>query len=113
MKSLKLDHELAQAVVVGEKTSTWRLLDDKDLHVGDEVRLIDKVDPARPETWRVIGTATIETVIEKRLGEINENDMEGHEQFASQDEMVRKYQGYYGNEKCKILTVVDVFTSLP
>jgi len=98
MKSLKLEHALAELVRSGQKTSTWRLFDDKDLSVNDIVRLVDKVDPARPETWKVIGTAHIEQVIEKRLGDITEADMDGHEKFTSSDEMVTTYQSYYGND---------------
>lgn len=96
MKKLKLDHELAELVVKGEKWSTWRLFDDKDLSVNDEVELIDKVDPENPETWRPIGTARITKVIEKRLGDIDEHDMDGHEKFTSRRAMLRTYQTYYG-----------------
>lgn len=98
MKSLKFDHELAEMVARGDMTSTWRVHDDKDLSVNDEVRLIDKVDPARPETWRVFGTARIDRVIEKRLGDITAEDMEGHERFNSTHEMLAQYQKYYGND---------------
>lgn len=96
MKKLKLDHELAQLVLRGEKWSTWRLFDDKDLSVNDRVEFIDKVQPNKPETWRPIGVGTINKVIEKRLGDINDNDMDGHEKFASQEVMLKTYQGYYG-----------------
>lgn len=82
----------------GKKTSTWRLFDDKDLSVNDEVRLIDKVDPSRPETWKVMGMAHINTVIQKRLGDIEPADYEGHERFSSPKEMVETYQKYYGSD---------------
>jgi ribonuclease HI len=98
MKSLKLDHHLAELVLKGDKRSTWRLFDDKDLSVNDEVRLIDKVEPARPETWKVIGKAHINTVIQKRLGDIQPEDYETHEQFGSSHEMLKTYQKYYGND---------------
>ena len=98
MKKLKLDHELAGLVLRGEKTSTWRIFDDKDLSVGDRVVLIDKVDPARPETWKNIGVATIHKVVQKRLGDIEEADFEGHEKFVSPEEMLATYQKYYGSD---------------
>jgi ribonuclease HI len=98
MKALKLDHELAQQVVSGKKTSTWRLFDDKDLSVNDEVRFIDKVDPARPETWQTVGTGRINAVIQKRLRDIEDVDYDGHERFSSLDEMVKTYQKYYGSD---------------
>lgn len=96
MKTLKLDHELAQAVLSGKKTSTWRVNDDKDLHVNDEVTLIDKVDPTDPASWRAIGTAKISNILEKRIGEIQQADMAGHETYESTDALVKTYQGYYG-----------------
>jgi ribonuclease HI len=98
MKSLKLDHELAELVMKGEKTSTWRLFDDKDLSVNDDVKLIDKVDPARPESWKAIGIAHINSVIQKRLGDIEAADFEGHEPFTSKQEMVETYRKYYGSD---------------
>jgi len=98
MKSLKLNHELAGLVLAGEKTSTWRLFDDKDLSVNDEVKLIDKVEPDRPETWKVIGTARINTVVQKRLGDIGPDDYDGHERFESKQRMLEAYQKYYGND---------------
>jgi ribonuclease HI len=98
MKTLKFEHHLAEMVAAGEKTSTWRINDDKNLSVNDEVRLIDKVDPQRPETWRVFGTARIDRVIEKRLGDLTDADKDGHERYASDEEMVAAYKSYYGND---------------
>jgi ribonuclease HI len=96
MKTLKLEHDLAQLVLEGKKYSTWRLYDDKDLSVNDDVRLIDKIDPNKPETWKVIGVARIDTVIQKRLGDIHDSDYDGHEQCASPKDMLEMYRGYYG-----------------
>lgn len=98
MKTLKFEHDLAELVKNGDKTSTWRIHDDKDLSVNDEVRLIDKVDPNKPETWRVFGTARIDRVIEKRLGDIGAEDKIGHEEFASKEEMLAAYRRYYNND---------------
>lgn len=98
MKALKLDHDLAQQVLAGQKSSTWRLFDDKDLSVNDQIRLIDKVDKTRPETWKVIGIARISTVIQKRLGDIEQADYEGHAEYSSKNEMLKAFQGYYGSD---------------
>lgn len=97
MKRLKLDHELAQAVLVGAETSTWRLYDDKDLTVNDLVVMIDKVDPAQPQTWKVIGTARINRIIEKRLGDIEPADYEGHGEYEPPEARLRSYKDYYGD----------------
>lgn len=96
MKTLKFEHQLAQLIAEGKKNTTWRLYDDKNLSVDDQVRIVDKVDPKSPGTWRVIGHATVNEIIEKRLGEVDENDMKGHEAFASKEEMLATYKGYYG-----------------
>lgn len=99
MKKLKLDHDRAQAVVAGRNWSTWRLYDDKDLTVNDTVQLLDKVDPGRPQTWKVIGTARINRIIEKRLGDIGDEDYESGstEPASSVEERLARYRGYYGD----------------
>lgn len=96
MKKLKLDHKIAEQVLKGEQWSTWRLFDDKDLSVNDEVELIDKMQPDNPETWHPIGIATINKVIEKRLGDITTADTEGEATFASPDDLLRTFKQYYG-----------------
>jgi ribonuclease HI len=98
MKTLKLDHELATQVLKGENNSTWRMYDDKDLSVNDEVKLLDKVDPQRPETWKIIGMAQIKEVIQKRLGDISENDYNGHREYKSTQQILDEFKGYYGNQ---------------
>ncbi len=97
MKTLKFEHDFAQMVLRGEKTSTWRLYDDKDLSVDDTVKIIDKVNPESPDSWRVIGQGRINEVVEKRLGDITDDDMRGHERFTNRDEMLQTYKGYYGD----------------
>ncbi len=96
MKKLKLDHELAEMVLRGEKTTTWRLFDDKDLTVNDEVVLVDKVDPERPQTWKVIGTGRINKIVEKRIGDIDDADYEGHEPHELPEARLAAYRRYYG-----------------
>jgi ribonuclease HI len=89
---------LAEAVVKGEKRATWRLYDDKDLSVDDELLLIDKVDPEVPSTWVPVGTATIDQVVQKRLEDITEADMEGHEHYESQEAMLAAFRQHYGDK---------------
>jgi ribonuclease HI len=96
MKTLKLQHDLAALVEQGAEASTWRLYDDKDLSVNDDVRLIDKIDPSNPDTWRVIGIAHINSIVQKRLGDVTADDYEGHEKFADHWQMLKTYQQYYG-----------------
>lgn len=96
MKTLKLDHALAAQIQNGTKTSTWRLYDDKDIRVNDEVELIDKVKPSDPSTWRSIGIAKVDAVLEKRLGDLAESDMEDHAAYPSQDAMLADFRKHYG-----------------
>lgn len=96
MKKLKLDHNLATAIRNGEKTSTWRMYDDKDISVNDVLELIDKVEPNNPESWQPFGVATVDTVIEKRLKDIAEADVVGHGDYASKQAMLEDFQRYYG-----------------
>ena len=42
MKTLKFTKELSQLILQGNKNTTWRLFDDKDLKKGDEVIFIIK-----------------------------------------------------------------------
>jgi ribonuclease HI len=96
MKTLKFDHELAGLILKGEKTSTWRLYDDKDLSVDDAIKVVDKVNPDEPTTWQVIGTAKVTEVTEKKLGSVSDEDMAGHEAFDSKEQMLNTYKTYYG-----------------
>jgi ribonuclease HI len=96
VKTLKFNHEDAQAIADGQKTNTWRLYDDKDLSVDDMVKLIDKVKPDQPASWRIIGEAKITEVVEKKLSKVGSSDMDQHHKFASVDEVLETYRGYYG-----------------
>lgn len=97
MKTLKFDHPQAEAILAGQKTSTWRLYDDKDLSVSDDIKVIDKVVPEQPDSWRIIGQAKVTEVVEKLLGSVTEQDMRAHEHFDSQEQMLEHYRSYYGH----------------
>jgi ribonuclease HI len=96
VKTLKFDHESAQDVLNGKKSSTWRLYDDKDLSVNDNVRIIDKVDPGDTKTWRIVGDAKVQEIIEKKLGDVTDRDMAGHEIYSSKEAMLETYRKRYG-----------------
>ncbi|MFA5178231.1 MAG: ASCH domain-containing protein [Candidatus Paceibacterota bacterium] len=92
MKTLKFRHHLAEEIIAGRKTVTWRLFDDKDLKVGDKVELLYW------ETKEKFADAEIINIREKKLGEIEEKDFEGHEKFESKDKMLETYRKYYGDK---------------
>lgn len=83
---------LVSLVLSGEKTSTWRLFDDKDLQKGDELSLLDK------STGEEFAKATITKVEEKKLGELGDADFVGHEKFESEEKMYETYRSYYGDK---------------
>lgn len=91
-KTLKFKSELAKLILSGQKTSTWRLWDDKDLKAGDTVNFVTK------ETLEHFATVQITEVAEWRLGSLSEEEKFGHERYASEDEMYKIFSGYYGKE---------------
>jgi len=91
MKSLKFRPDLVSKVMSGEKTSTWRLFDDKNLSTDDEFLLINK------ETGEEFAKGKITDVREKKLGELEDADFVGHEGYKDQEDMLNHYKGYYGD----------------
>ena len=92
MKTLKFRHALVREILEGRKTVTWRLFDEKDLKVGDKFTLIDW------ESREEFANAEIMGVQEKKLGEIEDADLEGHEKYESKEEMLRYYRSITENE---------------
>lgn len=92
MKTLKFRDYLVPLVMSGEKDSTWRLFDDKDLNTGDEVELQMFV------TNKPFAKAKIVDVIEKQFKDLSKDDKKGHELFKGDDEMYAKYTEYYKQE---------------
>ncbi len=91
-KTLKFKNELGEMILAGKKDVTWRIFDDKDLKVGDELILINK------DTGENFGNAIIESVREREFRDITESDYIGHEKYDSIEEMLKTYQGYYGDK---------------
>lgn len=91
MKTIKFYKDLAEKILAGEKTSTWRLFDDKDLQVGDRVEFVMK------ETGEKFGEAELTHVEEKNLGDIEERDFDGHERYESREKMMETFRRYYGD----------------
>lgn len=92
MKTLKFAPHLVDLILKGEKASTWRLFDDKDITIGDDFEFINR------ETGKVFGQAKIVSVRIKALGIVNDADYEnGHERYESPAAMLKNFQGYYGD----------------
>jgi len=101
-KTLKFASDLIPPVLSGEKTTTWRLWDDKDLRAGDQLLLLE-FGQEKP-----FAKAIIIQVIEKTFADLADEDQVGHESFASDDKMLETYSRYYKkpvdkNTKLKII----------
>ena len=78
MKCLKFKPHLVAPILTGEKTSTWRLSDDKDLQEEDEFVMINE------ETGKKFAKGKITKIEEKKLGDLKDEDFEGHEKYKDQ-----------------------------
>jgi len=83
---------MAQLIAKGQKKTTWRLNDDKDLHVNDQISIIDKVNAAVPATWQTIGEAHIRRILEKPYHEIGPADVDDKKDFEG-PQLLKKHYG--------------------
>ncbi|HEY5221224.1 MAG TPA: ASCH domain-containing protein [Candidatus Paceibacterota bacterium] len=102
MKAVKFQPDLAQLVIDGKKTTTWRMFDDKNLQTGDEIELVNKA------TGEVFGHATISWVTLKYIKDLDEVDWEGHERFPNEEAMYATYRGYYAEQEVGPETIVKI-----
>lgn len=114
MKYLKVSHKIAELILSGEKTNTWRINDEKNISVDDTVGIIDKVDPKVPSTWQVIGIGHVNSVIQKRLNDVHSDDLGPGEEFESRQDMIKTFKKYYGpdiNERTALKIINFDFTA--
>ena len=88
MKSLKFSGSLPKLILEGKKTSTWRINDEKDISEGDMLSL-------RDSKGEEFAKARVISAIVKKFRDIGSNDIEGHESFGSEKEMLETYSKYY------------------
>jgi len=113
MKLLKVSHKIAKLIASGQKNSTWRINDEKNVSVDDEIGIIDKVNPNNIDSWQVIGQGKVSQVLQKRLSDIKPGDLGIGEDFASKAEMLRTFKKYYGrdiNEHTAVKIITFDFT---
>lgn len=91
-KTIKFASDLVPLILAGEKTSTWRLFDDKDLTIGDHI-LLQEFGKDEP-----FAEADITDIKVIKFGELTDQDKIGHETYGSDEEMYRVYSGYYGTK---------------
>ncbi len=92
MKTLKFLPNLAPLVLSGEKTTTWRLWDDKDLQVGDRVSFLNS------DNKEEFAVAELTQSLEKKFNQLTEEDWVGHEKFDTEEEMYQSYSAAYSKE---------------
>ncbi len=102
MKVLKFDEKLKNLILSGQKTSTWRLFDDKDIKKDDELEFVVK------QTSKMFAKAVVVSVREKKLIEIDETDYKGHEKFKDKEEMINSYKKYYKNKPVDSNSIVKI-----
>ncbi|MBS3143706.1 ASCH domain-containing protein [Candidatus Woesearchaeota archaeon] len=98
MKSLKFSEPLPNLILKGEKTSTWRINDDKDIKKNDELCLCYL-------NGEKFAKAKVILVKETKFKDLTENDFKGHENYSSKEEMYKIYSKYYNinvNENTKV-----------
>lgn len=83
---------MSELIAKKEKTTTWRLFDDKDLSVGDTVSFVVWESGEEFAKARIIETK------ETTFSELTEEDWKGHEKFESIEEMYATYSKYYNRE---------------
>ena len=95
MKTLKFREALSRLILKGDKDTTWRLFDDKDLSKGDVVSFLVW------ETDKEFAKAKLVEVRETTFGELTNEDRDGHEKFLSNEEMYKTYSKYYNQQVSK------------
>ena len=89
MKTLKFRESLSKLILQGEKNTTWRLFDDKNLSEGDIISFL--VGEKKEE----FAKAKLIEVKETIFGKLTDKDWDGHEKFLSDEEMYKTYSKYY------------------
>ncbi|MBU2616007.1 MAG: ASCH domain-containing protein [Nanoarchaeota archaeon] len=89
MKTIKFAQPLIPLILSRQKSTTWRVNDEKNLSPSEIVNLLN-------DTREEFGKAEILNIKEKIFGNLDDEDKEGHEKFSSDKEMYETYSRYYG-----------------
>ncbi|MBU1149174.1 ASCH domain-containing protein [Patescibacteria group bacterium] len=88
MKSLKFVDNLPSKILAGQKTSTWRIDDEKNIQAGDQLSLSDL-------SGNEFAQAKVIEVKEAAFSDLSEDDKLGHEQYKNDEEMYQQFAHYY------------------
>ncbi|GAC1387736.1 MAG: hypothetical protein NVS1B7_2870 [Candidatus Saccharimonadales bacterium] len=91
MKALKFNANAIPFIITGTKRTTWRLLDDKNLSVDDEVEFINSA------TGEAFGLARLTQITIKRLADVDLVSDETEEAYSTLEQMIQSFRHYYGS----------------
>lgn len=100
MKQLKFSEPLPRLVLGGQKDTTWRINDNKQITTDDQLSLCDN-------DGREFAKANVIWTKETTFKNLTEEDKQGHEKFSSDTEMYQTYSRYY-NVKVEPKTRVKI-----
>lgn len=98
MKTLILNSRVADDISKGVKTTVLQINDNQHISVDDELELIEKVGQGEFAIWHRIGIAKVDKLIEKRLADLDANELNDLGTFASQAEMLKAARAYAGSD---------------
>lgn len=94
-KQIKFEHQQAIDIRTGRKTASFRFFDDKNIRVGDELEIVDKVERDNPASWQRIGTIHVTEVLEKLVRDIYQGDWAGSETYPDQETFLQTMSDQY------------------
>ena len=90
MKTLKFIPSQIEPILNGLYNTTWRLADEKNIQVDDEIQFINS------ENGNVFTQIIVDKVTTKRIEDISSYDIQGHESYGSIEDIIAVFKKYYG-----------------
>lgn len=88
IKKLKFFRFLPELILKGEKDTTWRIRDDKNIQVDNILYLCDS-------SGKEFAKAKVTKIKETTFENLTKEDKEGHEEYFSDSEMYQAFSRYY------------------
>lgn len=94
-KQIKSDHQLASDIARGLQHVMFRFFDEKNISVGDELELVDKVDRDHPSSWQALGLLKVIQVLQKSVGDLSDADWPATEYYPNKTAFIVYYSDLY------------------
>jgi hypothetical protein len=91
MKTLKFAPPLPEKILSWEKNTTWRIHDDKNISVWDNIECFD----IHKEKFAIIKVIKVKNTT---FWNLNDEDKTWHETFEDDEVMYQTYKNYYHTE---------------